>query len=166
MSRGDFQGFLNLTQMGDPCNEQRMVEVERNLGRRLPSDYRAFVMATGGGCVNPQRFYIPGGFLPDEPGGVDVFCIYGNGTLPNGHCNDLDHPETGVVALGRNWLYPPQALVFAKSSAGGHLVYLLNYEFEEFPLHTVLVANSAGNIGFLAASFSDFLHLLQAPHPS
>lgn len=38
MSRGDFQGFLNLTQMGDPCNEQRMVEVERNLGRRLPSD--------------------------------------------------------------------------------------------------------------------------------
>lgn len=123
-------------------------------------------MATGGGCVNPQRFYIPGGFLPDEPGGVDVFCIYGNGTLPNGHCNDLDHPETGVVALGRNWLYPPQTLVFAKSSAGGHLVYLLNYEFEEFPLHTVLVANSAGNIGFLAASFSDFLHLLQAPHPS
>ena len=51
MSGVDFQWFLNPTQMGDPCNEQRIAEIGQNVGRQLPFDYCAFVMETGGGSL-------------------------------------------------------------------------------------------------------------------
>ena len=54
-------------------------------------------------------------------------------------------------------------MLFALSSAGAHVVCLINYDLPEFPVHSILVANSEGEIGLLAADFLAFLEMLQEP---
>ena len=164
MSDSKFAGYLNPELMGVPCGSDRIAEIEQNLKRELPQSFRDFVMETGGGAVNPERYYIAGDFLPSEPGGVGVFYIYGNGNLSNGRQNDIDSgAAAGPICIQKEWEYPLGTVLFALSSAGAHVVYLINYDLPEFPVHSILVANSEGEIGLLAADFLAFLEMLQEP---
>ncbi len=57
---------------GKPLAEEDVAELERLIGRRLPDDYRAFLLANNGGMPVPDAFPIHG-FPEEDEGEIQVF---------------------------------------------------------------------------------------------
>lgn len=57
---------------GRAVNERDVAELERLVGRRLPDDYRRFLLANNGGMPVPDAFPIQG-FQEEEEGEIQVF---------------------------------------------------------------------------------------------
>ena len=149
--------ILDPKYMGSPCDEARIAEIEKNLQRKLPDSYAKFIMETGGGYPNSTHDLLPGDYLWSEAGGATIEQIYGNGILSNGDHNSIDHPEHGADCIARVWGYPGEALLFAIGSGGPHVVFMINYDLEEYPLHSILCINDEMDIGLAANSFEEFV---------
>ena len=111
-----YQDFLSY--VGQPCGSDRIAEIERNVGRKLPADYAQLIMDTGGGYLNSEHDYLAGGFLPTDPVGLSVELIYGNGVLENSTRISLDDLTFGGLAIAKTWDYPGEALLFAIEGVG------------------------------------------------
>lgn len=51
-------GRIQFLRVGKPITEEQLVSFERDLGIKLPSDYRTFLMRTNGGKPNLEAFPI------------------------------------------------------------------------------------------------------------
>lgn len=152
-----YADILDPEYMGSPCDGARIAEIEKNLRRKLPESYAKFIMETGGGYPNSTHDLLPGDYLWSEAGGATIEKIYGNGILSNGDHNSIDHPEHGADCIARTWEYPDEALLFAIGSGGPHVVFMINYDLEEYPLHSILCINDEMDIGLAANSFEEFV---------
>ena len=145
---------------GVPCDLGRLQEIERNCGRKLPESYARLIEESGGGYLNDEHSFLPGDYLSSEPDGVVVEQILGNGILSNDVHNSLDDPEFGGLAIAKEWDYPKEALLFAISEAGAHIVFMINYDFEQYPLHSIPCLNDEMEGGMVAESFDEFIQNL------
>ena len=50
--------------------------------------------------------------------------------------------------------------MFAIGSGGPHVVFMINYDLEEYPLHSILCINDEMDIGLEANSFEEFVAYL------
>lgn len=153
-----YQDFM--LYLGQPCGPDRIAEIERNVGRELPADYAQFIMETGGGYLNSEHEFLLGDFLPTDPICVSVEQILGNGVVDDSMEGSLDHPTFGGPSIAETWEYPDEALLFAISNAGPHVVYMINYELPEYPVHSIVVFNSEKDSGLVAESFTEFMGML------
>ena len=145
----EYSDILDPKYMGSPCDEARIAEIEKNLQRKLPESYARY--------PNSTHDLLPGDYLWSEAGGATIEKIYGNGILSNGDHNSIDHPEHGADCIARIWEYPDEALLFAIGSGGPHVVFMINYDLEEYPLHSILCINDEMDIGLAANSFEEFV---------
>lgn len=152
-----YADILDFKYMGSPCSKDRIAEIEKNLQRKLPESYAKFIMETGGGYPNSTHELLPGDYLCTEPGGVVIQQILGNGILSNGIHNSIDDPEFGALSLAEKWEYPVGALLLAKGLGGMHDVFMINYDLEEYPLHSILCFNDEMDGGLAANSFEEFV---------
>ena len=150
-----YTDILDPKYMGSPCDEARIAEIERNLQRKLPDSYARFIMETGGGYPNSDHNLLPGDYVCTDPGGVVISQILGNGVLSNDDRNSIDDPDFGAP-LAKEWGYPDGALLLAKGIDGMHVVFMINYDFEEYPLHSILCFNDEMDGGVAANSFEEF----------
>lgn len=153
-----YQGYLYMS--GQPCGLDRIAEIERNIGRQLPQAYAQFIMETGGGYLDDAYGFVPGDYLRTDPEGIAIARIYGNGVLRNSNKISLDDPDLGGPAIARIWEYPDEALLFAIGEGGAHVVFMLNYDFADYPKHAVLVFNDEMEHALVADSFEDFMQKL------
>lgn len=149
-----------LSYVGQPCGSDRIAEIERNVGRKLPADYAQFIMDTGGGYLNSEHRFLAGGFLPTDPVGLSILEVYGNGVLENSACISLDDPDSGGPVIARIWEYPDEALLFAIEEGGPHVVFMINYDLPEYPVHSIVAFNDDKDSGLVAQSFTEFMSML------
>ena len=152
-----YADILDPEYMGSPCDGARIAEIEKNLQRKLPESYAKFIMETGGGYPNSTHDLLPGDYLWSEAGGVVINQFFGNGLLSNGAHNSIDDPEYGADHLAGIWGYPDGALLFAKGNDGMHVIFMINYDLEEYPLHSILCFNDEMEGGLAANSFDEFV---------
>ena len=152
-----YADILDPEYMGSPCDGARIAEIEKNLQRKLLESYAKFIMETGGGYINSDHELLPGDYVRTDPGGVAIEQILGNGLLPNGDHNSLDDLEQGALPLAKEWGYPDGALLFAMGIDGMHVVFMINYDLEEYSPHSILCFNDEMEGGLAANSFDEFV---------
>ncbi|MEJ6014586.1 SMI1/KNR4 family protein, partial [Corynebacterium sp. H127] len=65
----------------EPCSQQRLQDIESNIGMTLPEDYRHMILTTGGGKLAYEKRFFPAqldafGF----PDGFALWGFFGNGS--------------------------------------------------------------------------------------
>ncbi len=148
-----------------PADEQRIREIERGLGRRLPDAYARLLSETGGGSLSMNACYLPEIELPDgDVIEVAVDSIYGNGTTSNN--SNVDLLEQAAFLM-EEWEIPREVLLCADSEDGMHQCFVINYDLPDFPAGSILYLDTDpdGAKVLVADSFDDFLAQLE-PHPS
>ncbi len=159
---------IRFSHPGQACDDNRVLEIESTLGRRLPQSYRTILKETGCGVVDSSNSFIP---FPDsqrdnEDGiedGVSIDQIWGNGTASNGSENNIDQV---VPFLSREWGLPEEVLLFATSEAGMHECIVMNYELTDYPRGSILLLDTeqGGEITKLADSFDDLVDTIVRNH--
>lgn len=64
---------------GEPCDEVRIVEIEKAIGYRLPHSYREFVKTSGGGILHLDHCVFPGSYSEEYPLGLPIETVFNNG---------------------------------------------------------------------------------------
>lgn len=143
---------------GQPAGEDRISEIERGVGRRLPDDYRALIRETGGGSLKLDRCVMPG--LPDGAGRLATEDIFGNGKTSNGANVDL---VDFALFLMDEWEIPDEVLLFATTEDGMHNCFVINYDLPDHPVGSVLHLDTdpGGKMTRVADSVTDFLDKLE-----
>jgi cell wall assembly regulator SMI1 len=133
-------------------DEMRLVRFEKEIGHRLPADYRAFLLAHNGGRPNPSDFFFPG-----ERDAFDTLHhTYGLHDGPDYFRLDIayeSHKEfipTTLVPFADD----PGGNAYCIGIAGKHSgkVYFWNHE----------MAWSPEGLRLLANSFTEFLQSLKS----
>lgn len=152
------------TSTGQPADPARISEIEQDLGKVLPVDYKNLLIQTGGGSLNPDRNFLSRTALSggDEIE-IAVDVIFGNGKTTHG--DNIDLIEYGVCLMDE-WEIPDEVLLLATTSDGMHQCFVINYGLAEFPLGAVLHFNTdpEGQMTQVANSVDDFLSQL-GPNP-
>ena len=65
--------------------------------------------------------------------------------------------NSALFTLVEKWEYPVGALLLAKDLSGMHDVFIINYDLEEYPLHSILCFNDEMDGGLAANSFGEFV---------
>lgn len=158
-------GNFELTNSGTPCTLARIQEIERNLGRELPSDFAEFIMNTGGGIPSLnntvlQNIRFDDGSFSD----CHVGKIFGNGVLNRGALIGLDNV---AIFLMSEWEISTDFLLVATSESGMHECFLMNYYHPDYAKYSILYmdTDSPEQIVEVADSFDHFLEKL-APTPT
>ncbi|MBC2682342.1 SMI1/KNR4 family protein [Corynebacterium anserum] len=152
-------GDIEFTDRGKPCGILRIRSIEKKIGRKLPADYKKFIMKTGGGCLSLKNTYLFGVLLPSgEELEANVEIILGND--PTGE-TDFDLAEAGEY-FTEEWEIPSDVLLIGNTEAGMHECFVINYDLPEFPRHSVLYLDNdiPGEFTLIARSFSEFLSML------
>lgn len=121
---------------GQPCDEARVQEIERNLGVQLPESYREFIKSTGGGTVSnaytcSRRYY-------DSPATSHdcIIMIYGNGPHPQRvYGFDLDRHATSIA---KEWQYPTWGIFIGEGSGTVHTPLLMNVSNPAYPVGSII----------------------------
>ncbi len=131
--------------------------LERQLGRQLPSDYENFLLSTNGGVPEPNRFEVP---QFDTGSGVTWFF----GLLGEPKYRDLAYEQK---VLGQRL---PNGMIAVADAAGGNriclsirnrdfgCVYFWDHELES-------ELNVESPLAQLATTFDEFLSILQPFDP-
>lgn len=155
---------IRFSHPGQDCDDNRVLELESALGRRLPRSYRTILKESGCGVVDSSNSFIP---FPDsrrdsEDGvedGISIDQIWGNGTASNGSENNINQV---VPFLSEEWGLPEEVLLFATSEAGMHECIVINYELTDYPRGSILLLDTeqGGEITKLADSFDDLVDII------
>lgn len=155
---------IRFSHPGQACDDNRVLEIETALGRRLPHSYRAALKETGCGVVDRSNSFIafPDSHRDNEHSvedGVNIDQIWGNGTASNGSENNIDQV---VPFLSKEWGLPEGVLLFATSEAGMHECIVMNYELADYPHGSILLLDTeqGGEITKLADSFDDLVDII------
>lgn len=151
---------IRFSHPGQACDDNRVLEIESALGRRLPHSYRAVLKETGCGIVDSSNSFVP--FLDSQQNnedGIRIDQIWGNGTASNGSENNIDQV---VPFLSREWGLPEEVLLFATSAAGMHECIVMNYELTDYPRGSILLLDTeqGGEITKLADSFEGLVDII------
>lgn len=152
------------SEQAGPCSQDRVREIEHNVGRQLPGDYRAMIMGTGGGVPRNDKCFLHGSHTgAAEDKGVELRRILGDGSINSKNDNCLD--ITGMH-LSKEWDIPHEILLIAYSENGLHEYFALNYELTKFPFNSVLYIDQDREIIVqIADSFSSLVSgLTSNPH--
>ncbi|KAB1503876.1 SMI1/KNR4 family protein [Corynebacterium sp. 320] len=151
---------IELMYPGKPCGIFRIRAIEKKIGRKLPKDYRKFIMQTGGGELSGKNAVLPGIQLAHgEELESEVELILGNG-----HPDDYDQDLTEAgIFLAEEWEIPSEVLLIGNFDSGMHECIVINYDLEEFPVHSILYLNNdfPGEFTLIAESFTEFLEMLE-----
>ena len=154
---------IEFTHQGKPCGSLRIRAIEKKIGRKLPNDYKKFIKTTGGGTLSLKNTTLTGVTLADgDELEINVEQIFGNG-----HSEDDDNDLAGYASfLAEEWEIPTEVLLIGNSDAGMHESFVLNYDLEGFPPHSVLYLDNdePGQFTLVAESFETFLQKLK-PSP-
>lgn len=145
---------------GVPCDDARIDEIERTLGRQLPQAYRELIKTTGGGYLRSATCFIANINSPDaDPEGLAVAQIFGNGTTKYGDRIDLASRATFLMD---EWELPEEVLLFTTSDDGMHQCFVINYDLPEYPQGSILYLNTdpGGDIALVANTFTEFINAL------
>lgn len=143
---------------GQPAGEDRLLEIECAIGRRLPDDYRTLIRETGGGTLSQDRCVLPR--LPHGAQGLATEDIFGNGRTTQDTNVDL---ATHAAFLMEEWEIPDEVLLFATTEDGMHNCFVINYDLPDHPVGAVLHLDSdpGGAMTRVADSVTDFLNALE-----
>lgn len=138
-----------------PCDERRLAEIEKMLGRELPAGYRELLRQTGGGILSEDRDNVPISALGEGFSEL-VEVVLGNidGIYDISDSPDFMGPES--------WSAPEGLLIFAFSGRGPGASFGINYDIPEFPSMSIIyVVVEAGNeMTKVADSFDEFMGML------
>ena len=147
---------------GQPAGEDRLLEIECAIGKRLPDDYRTLIRETGGGTLKLAKCVMPG--LPGAAEGLATEDIFGNGRTTRDMNVDL---ATQATFLMEEWEIPREVLLFATTEDGMHNCFVINYDLPEYPKGSILYLNTdpGGDIALVANTFTEFINAL-GPTPN
>lgn len=139
-----------------PASEDEVVAVERDLGYKLPNDYREFAKRFSGGSPNETDFE----FSDDEVGTFHASAS----EFFNLHVND----DRNVVRWMKRTEFFPADLVPIAGDGGGNYV-CLDYRSASNPIVVFWHNGRRGmtnETSFVAKTFSEFIELLHLPDDS
>ena len=147
---------------GQPAGEDRLLEIECAIGKRLPDDYRTLIRETGGGTLKLAKCVMPG--LPGAAEGLATEDIFGNGRTTRDMNVDL---ATQATFLMEEWEIPDEVLLFATTEDGMHNCFVINYDLPDHPTGAVLHLDTdpGGAMTRVADSVTDFLSKLEPYNP-
>ncbi|KAB3523273.1 hypothetical protein GC425_01820 [Corynebacterium sp. zg254] len=151
---------IEFIRQGKPCGIFRIRAIEKKIGRKLPKDYRKFIMQTGGGQLSRKNAVLPGIQLAHgEELESEVELILGNG-YPDYYNRDL--AEMGTF-LTEEWEIPFEVLLIGNFNSGMHECFVINYDLKEFPVHSILYLDNdfPEEFTLIAESFTEFLEMLE-----
>lgn len=149
----------------EQAGSERIIEIERFLGRTLPEDYKRLLSQTGGGTLDSKNCYLDNFSLPNgDKLEIAVDDIFGNGKTVNDSNVDLIEYATFLM---EEWEIPEEVLLFATSEDGMHQCFVINYDFPNYPQGAVLYLDTDpdGIMEPVAESVDAFLSKL-GPYPS
>ena len=147
---------------GQPCDEARVEQIERNLGVDLPGRYRELIMATGCGDVAEKYAYSRRYCGKDgtDFGGVKTLC--GNG--PNLHSAFRFDVDGDALRIARQWDYPKWGVLFGFGYGSAHTPLLLNVSNPAYPVGAVVHLDvEVGEETCIFDSFDEFFEDLVDP---
>lgn len=147
---------------GQPCDEARVRQIERNLGVELPERYRDLIMATGCGNVAEKYAYSRRYCGKDgtDFGGVKTLC--GNG--PNPHSAFRFDVDGDALRIARKWEYPQWGVLFGFGYGSAHTPLLLNVSNPAYPVGAVVHLDvEVGEETCIFDSFDEFFDDLVDP---
>lgn len=145
-----------------PASEVEISAFEKSLGQQLPSDYRDFVVRCNGGFAGGGNLVFPGPIGEVSINHIGGFREESYFSLKYARENYLNEYETRI----------PKDLVWIADDPGGNAlcigisgdrrgrVYFWDHECEPDPEVWDGTFESAGNIDYLAESFSEFVSKL------
>ena len=147
---------------GQPCDEARVRQIERNLGVELPERYRELIMATGCGNVAEKYAYSRRYCGKDgtDFGGVKTLC--GNG--PNPHSAFRFDVDGDALKTARKWEYPQWGVLIGFGYGSAHTPLLLNVSNPAYPEGAVVHLDvEVGEETCIFDSFDEFFEDLVDP---
>lgn len=140
-----------------PATERQLAEVEKKIGRRLPPDYRAFLLEHNGGYPEPDGFPIPG-LGAGADGMVDRFLAVYEGDEDN----LLEYVETYRGRVPEGFLpvaHDPGGNLICLALAGAEAGRVFFWDHEEEAEEGEPPTRE--NVYEIAASFTEFLNGLR-----
>jgi DNA replication protein DnaC len=143
---------------GRPPTVNDVMEVEAELGYRLPASYKALIQRRNGGALarNVSINPMPRDWIPDT---FSVESIYGvDRSKPDSLCG-----STGSKFWIEEWGYPAIGIAVGDTISGGHVMIFLDYSDcgpEGEPCVVSIDQESNYEVSYLADNFAEFIRNL------
>lgn len=145
----DDSDYAKKKYIGKTPTDKEILEIEQELGYKLPQSYIELIKKHNGGIPIARSFY-------DNDMEIDIIGIYGiDRTKPYSLCGDM-----GTQFMMSEWGYPNIGIAVADTISGGHDMIFLDYREcgkDGEPKVVVVDQESDYRIEFLADTFEDFI---------
>ena len=145
----DDSDYAKKKYIGKTPTDKEILEIEKELGYKLPLSYIELIKKHNGGIPIARSFY-------DNDMEIDIIGIYGiDRTKPYSLCGDM-----GTQFMMSEWGYPNIGIAVADTISGGHDMIFLDYREcgkDGEPKVVVVDQESDYRIEFLADTFEDFI---------
>lgn len=131
-----------------PVNEEGILDFEKSIGRRLPEDYRSFLLEHNGPLVSPESFWVGVGEGAYSTSIEDGFLGLHDGAGPSlrrWYLDDPSHFPAGVLPIANDGM-GNHVCIGLEGEERGHILFF-NHELNgghDLPEDLELLADSLG----------------------